>query len=250
MIGEGKKGTGRARREFLGTATALTGAAIVGLPRDASAAKRHPKRGGTLRFGMREYSVGLDTHRSSIYFVSQPLAALTGGLLDFNAKMEPVAAIATEWDASDDLKTWTFKLRRGAEFHNGETIDAQAIKWNVERILDPKIGGSFTRSALTDVERVTVDDKYTVRFHLKSASASFDTPTSSIIPSTSWHPVRSTKPIPLQWAAGHSSSSRGSVSIPASWCASRISGRPTPRAIRCRISTASSASPKRKIASG
>ena len=145
------------------------------MPREAAAAKRHPKRGGTLRFGMRDDSVGLDTHRNFIYFVSQPLAALTGGLLDFDAKMDPVAAIATEWDASADLKTWTFKLRRGAEFHNGETIDAEAIKWNIERILDPKIGHSFTRSALTDVERVTVDDKHTVRFHLKGASAAFDT---------------------------------------------------------------------------
>ena len=174
MTGEGKKGTEHTRREFLATTTALAGAAMVGLPREA-AAKRHPKRGGTLRFGMRDDSVGLDTHRNFIYFVSQPMAALTGGLLDFDAKMNPVAAVATEWDASSDLKTWTFKLRRGAEFHNGETIDAEAIKWNIERILDPKIGHSFNRSALTDVERVTVDDKHTVRFHLKSASAAFDT---------------------------------------------------------------------------
>jgi peptide/nickel transport system substrate-binding protein len=175
MTGEDKKGTESTRREFLATTTALAGAAMVGLPREAAATKRHPKRGGTLRFGMRDDSVGLDTHRNFIYFVSQPMAALTGGLLDFNSKMEPVAAVATEWDASADLKVWTFKLRRGAEFHNGETIDAQAIKWNIERILDPKIGHSFTRSALTDLERVTVEDKHTVRFHLKEASAAFDT---------------------------------------------------------------------------
>ena len=88
MTGEGKKGTERTRREFLATTTALAGAAMVGLPRGAAAAKRHPKRGGTLRFGMRDDSVGLDTHRNFIYFVSQPMAALTGGLLDFDAKME------------------------------------------------------------------------------------------------------------------------------------------------------------------
>jgi len=175
MTGEDKKGTERTRREFLATTTALAGAAMAGLPHAAAATKRHPKRGGTLRFGMRDDSIGLDTHRNFIYFVSQPMAGLTGGLLDFNSKMEPVAAVATEWDTTADLKTWTFKLRRGTEFHNGETIDAQAIKWNIERILDPKIGHSFTRSALTDVERVTVDDKHTVRFHLKDPSAAFDT---------------------------------------------------------------------------
>jgi peptide/nickel transport system substrate-binding protein len=166
--------TGSTRREFLATTAAVAGAAMVGLPAKA-AAKRHPKRGGTLRFGTRSDSISLDTHRNTVYFVSEPLAGMTGGLLDFDAKMEPVASIATEWGVSEDLKTWTFKLRRGAEFHNGETIDAQAVRWNIERILDPKIGHSFTRAALSDVERVTVDDKYTVRFHLKEASAAFDT---------------------------------------------------------------------------
>src|SRR5262245_50926684 len=175
MTGGDKKGTERTRREFLATTTALAGAAMVGLPHAAAATKRHPKRGGTLRFGMRDDSVGLDTHRNFIYFVSQPMAGLTGGLLDFNSKMEPVAAIATEWDASADLKVWTFKLRRGVEFHNGETIDAAAVKWNFERILDPKIGHSFTRSALIDVERIDADDKYTLRLHLKSPNAAFDT---------------------------------------------------------------------------
>ena len=170
-----KKGTEQTRREFLATTTALAGAAVVGMPGSARAQKRHPKRGGTIRFATRDDSVGLDTHRNFIYFVSQPLAGITGGLLDFNAKMEPVAAVATAWDASQDLKTWTFKLRRGAEFHNGETIDAEAVKWNFERILDPKIGHSFTRSALTDLERITVDDKYTVRCHLKEPNAAFDT---------------------------------------------------------------------------
>jgi peptide/nickel transport system substrate-binding protein len=171
-----KKGIESTRREFLASTTALAGAAMVGLPREAAAApKRHPKRGGTLRFGTRSDAISLDTHRNFVYFVSAPLAGITGGLLDFDARMEPAASVATEWGVSEDLKIWTFKLRRGAEFHNGESIDAQAVKWNMERILDPKIGHSFTRAALTDVERVTVDDKYTVRFHLKEASAAFDT---------------------------------------------------------------------------
>jgi peptide/nickel transport system substrate-binding protein len=162
------------RREFLAGTAALAGAAAVGLPTEASA-KRNPKRGGTLRFATRSDTIGLDTHRNFVYFVSSPLAGITGGLLDFDSKMNPVAAIATEWGVAEDLKTWTFKLRRGAEFHNGETIDAQAVKWNIERILDPKIGHSFTRATLSDVERVTVDDKYTVRFHLNRPSAAFDT---------------------------------------------------------------------------
>ena len=171
-----KKGPESTRREFLTATTALAGAALTaGLPGPAAAErKRNPKRGGTVRFGTRDDSVGLDTHRNFIYFVSQPLAGTTGGLLDFDAGMNIVAAIAREWEPSQDLKTWTFKLRQGAEFHNGETIDANAVKWNLERILDPKIGHSFNRSALTDVDRVTVDDKWIVQVHLKEPSAAFD----------------------------------------------------------------------------
>ena len=170
------KGPESTRREFLTATTALAGAALAsGLPGNARAErKRNPKRGGTVRFGTRDDSVGLDTHRNFIYFVSQPLAGTTGGLLDFDAGMNIVPAIAAEWEPSQDLKTWTFKLRHGAEFHNGETIDANAVKWNIERILDPKIGHSFNRSALTDVERVTVDDKWIVQVHLKEPSAAFD----------------------------------------------------------------------------
>ncbi|MDP1748890.1 MAG: ABC transporter substrate-binding protein [Reyranella sp.] len=173
-----KKGPEHTRRSFLTATTALAGAAAFGLPATgpamADARKRSPKRGGTLRFGTRDDSVGLDTHRNIIYFVSHPLTGITGGLVDFDDKMEPKPAIAESWDASADLKTWTFKLKRGAEFHNGETIDAQSVKWNIERIKDPKISHAFTRSVVSGVERVTVDDKYTVRFHLKEPDVALD----------------------------------------------------------------------------
>jgi peptide/nickel transport system substrate-binding protein len=170
-----KKGTESTRRSFVGGAAALAGtAAAGGMPVMAQGRKKHPKRGGTLRFGTRDDSIALDTHRNIIYFVSHPLTGITGGLVDFDDKMQPKPAIAESWDASSDLMTWTFKLRRGCEFHNGQTIDAEAVKWNIERIKDPKTSHAFTRSVLADVERVTVDDKHTIRFHLKEAHAALD----------------------------------------------------------------------------
>lgn len=162
------------RREFLATSTAVAGAAALGMdPGIANAAKRHPKRGGTVRFATRSDGRGLDPHRNITYYVSHPLAAMTAGLLDFDYGMNIKPGLAEEWDISKDLKTYTFRLRKGAEYHNGETVDAESIKWNIERIKDPKKGHAFTRSALTDVERVTVDDKHTVRIHLKNPSAIF-----------------------------------------------------------------------------
>lgn len=162
------------RREFLATSGAVAGAAALGMdPGIANAAKRHPKRGGTVRFATRSDARGLDPHRNILYYVSSPLAATTAGLLDFDENMNLKPGLAESYDISKDLKTYTFKLRKGAEYHNGQTIDADSIKWNIERIKDPKIGHAFTRSAITDVERVTVDDKYTVQIHLKNPSAIF-----------------------------------------------------------------------------
>lgn len=162
------------RREFLAAAGGtLAGATAFGLAGAAEAAKRHPSRGGTMRMALRSDTTGLDPHRNIHYLVSIPIAAITQGLLDLDLNLEPVPGIATEWEASKDLFTYTFKLRKGVLFHNGREVDAEAVKWNYERIKDPKKSHAFTRSALANLKEVNVLDKYTLRCVLHQASAAF-----------------------------------------------------------------------------
>jgi peptide/nickel transport system substrate-binding protein len=162
------------RRAFLATTSgALAGAAACGLVGQAEAVKRHPQRGGTLRFATREDAAGLDPHRNTMYLVSIPLAATTQGLIDLDLRSEPVPGIAEEWDVSPDLLTYTFKLRKGVLFHNGREVDAAAVQWNFERIQDAKIAHPFTRSALGNLKEVQAADKYTLRCILQEPSAVF-----------------------------------------------------------------------------
>jgi peptide/nickel transport system substrate-binding protein len=162
------------RRAFLATTGgALASTAAFGLVGQAEASKRHAQRGGTLRFATRGDAAGLDPHRNVMYLVSMPLAATTMGLIDLDVKSEPVPGIATEWDVSSDLLTYTFKLRKGVLFHNGREVDAEAVKWNFERIQDAKIGHPFTRSALGNLKEAQVLDKYTLRCGLQEPSAAF-----------------------------------------------------------------------------
>lgn len=162
------------RRDFLTAAGGVAaGVAATGLAGKAQAGEPKPGRGGTIRIATRADAVGLEPHRNNYYYVSVPIAWIGMGLLDLNTKLEPVPGIATEWSASKDLMTYTFKLRKGALFHNGREIDAAAVKWNFERIKNPKITSSFVRSALVDLKEVEAPDKYTVRCHLQSPSAAF-----------------------------------------------------------------------------
>lgn len=166
--------TDMSRRSFLATTGgALAGAAAMGLSGKAEAGEPKPGKGGTVRFATRSDALGLDPHRNVMYYVSYPIALTTQGLLDLNPKLEPSPGIATEWEASKDLTSYTFKLRKGVLFHNGREVDAAAVKWNYERIQDPKIGHSFTRSALKNVKEILAPDKYTIVCNLIEPSAAF-----------------------------------------------------------------------------
>src|SRR5262245_14590456 len=138
--------TALSRRAFLAaTGGVFMGAAALGIMGQAGAEQRHPTRGGTLRFATRADVSGLDLHRNTIYLVSMPLAAMNQGLLDLDAHSEPVPGVATEWEASKDLRSYTFRLRQGVLFHNGREVDAEAVKWNFTRIRDAKIAHLLTR---------------------------------------------------------------------------------------------------------
>ena len=53
-----------------------------------------------------------------------------------------VPALLESWSPSEDLKTWTLKLRSGVKWSNGEDLVADHIVWNIQRWLDPNVGSS------------------------------------------------------------------------------------------------------------
>jgi peptide/nickel transport system substrate-binding protein len=162
------------RRTLLVTTSGvLAGTVALGLVGPAGAGQRHPQRGGVLRFATRADAAGLDPHRYLLSPVSVPLAATVQGLLDLNLHAEPVPGIASEWDASPDLQTYSFTLRRDVLFHNGREVDSTAVQWNFARMQHPKTSHPFIRSTLLNLKATEVVDRSTVRFHLHQPSAGF-----------------------------------------------------------------------------
>lgn len=80
--------------------------------------------------------------------------------------------LATSWEASADLKTWTFKLREGVKWHSGRTVDSGDVVATMQRILDPATG-SRARANIDMVEKIEAVDPLTVRFQLKIPYAGF-----------------------------------------------------------------------------
>ena len=64
------------------------------------------------------------------------IAHLYTPLVDRGPDLKLRPGLATRWEAVDDT-TWRFTLREGVTFPNGEKLDAEAVKWNVARVLDP-----------------------------------------------------------------------------------------------------------------
>jgi peptide/nickel transport system substrate-binding protein len=82
------------------------------------------------------------------------------GLIRFDpdGKIEP--ALAVSWERVNDL-TIRFKLREGVFFHNGEPLDSGAVKFSIERYLDPKTGFP-ARAFIESIAGVATPDRYTV----------------------------------------------------------------------------------------
>src|SRR4051794_14680074 len=82
------------------------------------------------------------------------------------SKQEYTPALATSYSKSKDAKTWTFKIRQGVKFHDGTTVDAEAVKQSIEAA-QKNGGASFIWAPLKSVD--TPDDS-TVVMRLKYAA--------------------------------------------------------------------------------
>ena len=79
---------------------------------------------------------------------------------------EYVPCLATEWETSDDGLTYTFKLREDVSFNDGTKFNADAVKLYFDN-MKPVIGQSANYGQLDMlIDEITVDDEYTVSFHL------------------------------------------------------------------------------------
>ncbi len=82
----------------------------------------------------------------------------------------PEPDLAESWTVAPDELSWTFKLRQGVTWHDGQPFTADDVVFTFQAIADPKVR-TRQRSFYTDVDRVEKVDAHTVRFVLKKPLA-------------------------------------------------------------------------------
>ncbi|MET3288769.1 UNVERIFIED_CONTAM: peptide/nickel transport system substrate-binding protein [Brevibacillus sp. OAP136] len=74
-------------------------------------------------------------------------------------------ALAEKWEHNEDGNVWTFTIRKGVTFHDGASLNAEAVKKSIERTIKLDRGSA---RIWEPVEKIEVADEYTVKFTLKS----------------------------------------------------------------------------------
>jgi peptide/nickel transport system substrate-binding protein len=120
----------------------------------------------SLRIGLAEDPDVLDPSLARSFVGRIVFSALCDKLLDVDEKLNIVPQLATAYEWSADSKSLTLKIRPGVTFHDGEKLDAAAVKFNLER--HKNLPGSARRGELAPVASVDVVDANTVRLNLSA----------------------------------------------------------------------------------
>lgn len=115
-------------------------------------------------FARAEDADSLDPARVSTTISLQVMTQIYDNLLTMDANGTLHSGLASEWKASDDAKTFTFKIRE-VKCQDGSIFNAAAAKWNIDRVINPGTA-SPNASSFGDIASTMVDgDELTIELN-------------------------------------------------------------------------------------
>ena len=151
------------RRQLLQAGGLTLGALSLGRP----AAGQAPKDGGTFTSARTTEATGLDPQLVPAFSRSARSPMMYNQLVRFEPDMTPVPELAESWQVSPDGLQWTFKLRQGVKFHDGQELTSADVKFTFDRLFEKSPG----KSDFIAVDKVEPSGKYAVKFVTKEPFA-------------------------------------------------------------------------------
>lgn len=137
-------------------------------------AEGDPVKGGTLTISLSASPSKLDPIHYSGTYESQIIKEVCDTLIEYNSDLsEYVPCLATEWTASEDGKTYVFKIREGVKFHKGQYQDGRELTAEDVAYSLNRSGQLSDSNRLSMLENAEVTGDYEVTCTLKSANSSF-----------------------------------------------------------------------------
>ncbi len=129
--------------------------------------------GGKLVYGLTLSPSGIDPHVNASAELGIPLTSVYDTLIyraldsTEGSSHQFVPGLAEAWQVSDDGLSYTFQLRGDVTFHDGTPFNAEAVRVNIERIVNPDTQSQKAVFLLGPFDSIEVIDDYTVTIHLK-----------------------------------------------------------------------------------
>ncbi|MEM1546734.1 MAG: ABC transporter substrate-binding protein [Candidatus Methanomethylicia archaeon] len=114
----------------------------------------------------------IDPHGQTTTLIFNIMRHVYETIVWFDENGNVIPWLAESWTISSDGLTYTFKLRKDVKFHDGSKLNAETIKMNIERWIDPTVRVPV-RVQLGPVKGAEVVDEYTVKIILKEPFAPF-----------------------------------------------------------------------------
>lgn len=176
---------GLSRRMLMAGVAGTAGLGLAGPLGKVAWAEGTPKRGGTLRAAFSADPAGFDPQRGPSGMSHVVIEQVYSTLMALDPDAKPYPELAESHEVSDDGLQYTFKLRDGVVFHNGDPLTADDVKFSFDRLRAKDLGYSYG-SQVETIDSVDVVDKLTVRFKLSKRTGPFLVymafPGSSIVP--------------------------------------------------------------------
>jgi peptide/nickel transport system substrate-binding protein len=154
-----------------GDGSAASGSAGTSQQAGSSAGKS--VQGGEITVGIaQDLDDSLDPHKAVAAGTKEILFNVFEGLVKPTPDGELKPAVAEKYEVSDDGTVYTFTLRDGVRFHNGETVSADDVVYSIERCADTSKGEPLV-AAFSAIQSVKAQDQKTVVITLKAADNDF-----------------------------------------------------------------------------